>query len=80
MLFMQLARGASTRCFSIRDAGIQGWELTEEQDHRPVRTVRYTDWHRVERAAALINLEVADLERSGWIITRESSRFDKPVA
>ncbi len=26
------------------------WKLTEERDRRFVRDVRYTDWHRVERA------------------------------
>jgi hypothetical protein len=27
-----------------------GWDLREERNDRVVRTVRYTDWHRVERA------------------------------
>ncbi len=80
MLVMQLARGTSTLSFSIRDTGTGGWELAEDRDQRRVRTVKYTDWHRVERAAALINLEVAGLERDGWIITRRSSRFHEPVA
>jgi hypothetical protein len=80
MLVMQLARGTSTRQFLIRDTGAGGWELTEERDQTRVRTVKYTDWHRVERAVALIGLEVAGLEREGWTITRQSSRFNEPVA
>jgi hypothetical protein len=80
MLLLELARGSSTRSFSIHDARIGGWEFTEERDRTRVRTVKYTDWHRVERAAALISLEVADLERQGWTVVRESSRFDEPVA
>lgn len=80
MLVMELARGGRTHNFSIRDAGVEGWELTEDLDRKRVRTVKYTDWHRVERAAALINLEVADLEREGWTVIREFSRFNEPVA
>lgn len=80
MLMVELARGASTKAFAIREAGMEGWELTEDADFRRVRTVRYIDWHRVERAAALIQREVADLERQGWTLVRESSHFDEPVA
>ncbi|HSL21325.1 MAG TPA: hypothetical protein VK886_07315 [Vicinamibacterales bacterium] len=79
MLVCQLARGARTCCFSIRDTRGQGWELTEERDRRTVRTVRYTDWHRVELAATLISLEVAALEREGWTVTRGSSWFNESV-
>ena len=28
----------------------QGWEVRETRDSAVVRTQRYTDWHRVERA------------------------------
>ena len=27
-----------------------GWQVVEEHNARVVRTVTYTDWHRVERA------------------------------
>jgi len=30
--------------------GPVGWELREEHDSQVVRTSRFTDWHRVERA------------------------------
>jgi hypothetical protein len=28
----------------------EGWDVREERDDQVVRTARYTDWHRVERA------------------------------
>jgi hypothetical protein len=27
-----------------------GWEVCEEHDSHVVRTIRFSDWHRVERA------------------------------
>ena len=30
--------------------GDDGWDVREERDDQLVRTTRYTDWHRVERA------------------------------
>ena len=30
------------------------------------RRVRYRDWHRVERAIALAEREIADLATQGW--------------
>lgn len=80
MLMVELVRGAHTKAFAIRDGGVAGWELTEDADSQRVRTIRYIDWHRVERAAALIQREVAGLERQGWTLVHESSRFDEPVA
>ena len=66
MFARTLTHGDHTRQFSIRDAGTGGWELHEERDSQVVRHVRYHDWHRVERARAALELEVADLERDGW--------------
>jgi hypothetical protein len=31
----------------------EGWEVLEERGNGSVRRVRYTDWHRVERAVGL---------------------------
>jgi hypothetical protein len=31
-----------------------------------VRRVRYTDWHRVERARRAFTIEVRNLQREGW--------------
>jgi hypothetical protein len=59
-------KATHTRKFSITTAGASGWEVREEQDSRIVRWVRYSDWHRVERARAAFALEAAILEESGW--------------
>lgn len=34
-----------------------GWDLCEERDSEVVRAVTYTDWHRVERAIQLFELQ-----------------------
>ena len=67
MFAVELRRGQETRRFSLRvAAGSAGWELSEETNHRTIRTVRYTDWHRVERAITLMRMEAATLEENGW--------------
>jgi len=32
----------------------EGWAVREEEDGRVLRTVTYTDWHRVERRIHLV--------------------------
>lgn len=49
----------------VFDTGSQGWEVREEHDSRVVRLVRYTDWHRVERALAAFETDVALFEVRG---------------
>ena len=63
----KLTRGVHTRQFLVRDTGPSGWEVVDEQDDQILRQVRYTDWHRVERAVAMFGLEVFALERQGWV-------------
>lgn len=47
----------------------RGWEVREEHDHRIVRQVCYTDWHRVERAVSVFKRQAFELERQGWMST-----------
>jgi len=68
-----LTHDGHTRQFTIRDAGAAGWEVLEQQDDRVTRDVHYTDWHRVERALAGFELEVALLEREGWTADRAAA-------
>ncbi len=68
MFALELVRGEETRSFSLDDTGAAGWELTEKANGHPVRTVQYSDWHRVERAISLILLEADVLEQAGWKI------------
>jgi hypothetical protein len=66
MFALELVRGEETRTFSMRDAGVSGWELTEKANGQPIRTVQYSDWHRVERAISMILLQADALEQDGW--------------
>ena len=38
-----------------------GWAVREEQDDRVVRDIKYTDWHRVERAIQMFELSNQDV-------------------
>lgn len=67
MLSRILQRPGHTRRFVIARAGALGWEVREEEDSRIVRTAHYTDWHRVERARAIIDLQVSTLAGEGWV-------------
>lgn len=67
MFAKELYRAGHTRKFSIRDVGTAGWEVRDEQDDRVLKAVRYTDWHRVERAMNMFNLQIDELESCGWI-------------
>lgn len=66
MFAKQLYRAGHTRKFSIREMGVSGWEVRDEQDDRVLKAIRYTDWHRVERALNMFNLQIDELESSGW--------------
>jgi hypothetical protein len=66
MFAKELQYEGHTRRFSISEIGPAGWEVREEQDNRVVKRVRYTDWHRVERAITTFTLQIDDLEARGW--------------
>ena len=67
MFAKELSRAGHTRKFSIRDLGASGWEIRDEQDDRVLKQVCYTDWHRVERALNMFNLQIDELEDAGWV-------------
>jgi hypothetical protein len=52
--------------FVISSHGPDGWEVREERDSTVVRQTCYTDWHRVERARAMMTLRATILRDSGW--------------
>jgi hypothetical protein len=66
MFAKELRQAGHTKRFTISEAGSDGWEVRVEQDSHIVRRVCYTDWHRVERAALVMSLQVSELEASGW--------------
>ena len=61
-----LQKAAHIRRFSITPTLGSGWEVRYEQDSRVIKSVRYRDWHRVERARMTFAREAALLEQSGW--------------
>jgi hypothetical protein len=72
MFAKELTQAGHTKRFTISDAGSAGWEVRVEQDSRVVRRVCYTDWHRVERAVQMMNMQVSELEESGWHVLQPS--------
>lgn len=67
MFRKELRFAGHVKRFLISGMGRDGWEVREEQDERVVKQVRYTDWHRVERALGMFNLEIDELEDQGWV-------------
>ena len=65
----ELSHAGHSRRFVLGEAPLGGWELREEEDHAVVSRVRYTDWHRVERALGAIARRVSELEAGGWQVT-----------
>ena len=55
------------RRFTITSAENEGWEVREEQNSQVIRSVRITDWHRVERARMHFAREAQTLEHAGWV-------------
>ncbi len=66
MFAKELQQAGHTKKFTITEAGAEGWEARVEQDNHVVRRVRYTDWHRVERAVLMMSMQVSELEEHGW--------------
>jgi len=48
----------------------QGWEVRETRDSAVVRTQRYSDWHRVERAVLVFELCEATADAVGQSTTK----------
>ena len=67
MLNKELRFAGHVKRFLINRLGREGWEVREEEDRQVVKQVCYTDWHRVERALNLFNIEIGELESKGWV-------------
>jgi hypothetical protein len=66
-MYARIFRKASqTKRFSVTESGSAGWEVREEEDSQLVRSVRYDDWHRVERALMQFAQRAAMLRDRGW--------------
>ena len=73
MFSISLQRADHVRRYSIRSSQVAGWEVSLEENNTLTRHVRYHDWHRVERALAIVRLEIADLTAQGWEVRARSS-------
>lgn len=68
MFQISLRQADHVRRYSISPCESSGWEVRLEQDAELTRCNCYHDWHRVERAKAAFELEVARLTARGWQI------------
>jgi len=70
MFEKELRQAGHTRTFIITDRSAAGWEVRDVQDDQILKQAYYTDWHRVERALSMFNLQIDELESNGWSTTR----------
>jgi hypothetical protein len=66
MFSIMLRKADQMRRYSVSIAKDAGWQLTSELDGEPPSQTRYHDWHRLERALAILRLEVSELTARGW--------------
>jgi hypothetical protein len=62
-------RASQTREFTITHSQSAGWTVRDEQDDHVLRSVKYDDWHRVERATMAFASEARSLLDAGWVET-----------
>ena len=74
MFSISLRNADHIRHYSIGSHERSGWEVKLEEDRQVRRNDLYLDWHRVERAMALFELEVLQLTASGWHLTTDVSQ------
>ncbi len=72
MFSIALRHEQHTRQYAMSASQPSGWELTLQEDLERTRSVHFEDWHRVERAVAVVRLEVENLTARGWQV--EASR------
>ncbi len=68
MFHLSLRHANHVRRYSISAATPSGWEVILEEDSTVRRRERYDDWHRVERAQAMFEMEVDKLREAGWLV------------
>jgi hypothetical protein len=64
-----LHNAAHVRRFTITATSSSGWEVLEEEDSLIIKSRRYDDWHRVERARLTFAVAAASLRDEGWVET-----------
>ena len=68
MFTKELHQEGHTKKFSVSERRADGWEIRTEEDDRVLKQAVYSDWHRVERAVSMFNLQIDELESRGWAI------------
>jgi hypothetical protein len=66
MYIKELHQQGHVKKFSVSERRTDGWEIRAEEDNRVLKRAVYTDWHRVERAMGVFDLQVDELESRGW--------------
>ena len=72
MFFISLRHEQHTREYVLSASRPSGWELTLQEDLERTRRIHFEDWHRVERAVAVVKLEVEHLTARGWRVEHAS--------
>jgi hypothetical protein len=72
MFSIALRHEQHTRQYAVSASQPSGWELTLQEDLERTKRVHFEDWHRVERAVAVVRLEIEELTSRGWHV--ENSR------
>ena len=66
MLSIVLRKAEHTRRYFVSALSDAGWEVKLEREGELTRHIYYRDWHRVERALAIVRREVSELTARGW--------------
>jgi hypothetical protein len=74
-----LRKLAHTKKFTIRHEQ-EGWQVSEEEDCHLVLSVRYKDWHRVERAMQTFANKAESLQQRGWADQVVTVMVERPSA
>ena len=75
MFSIALRHEQHTRQYDVSTSQPSGWEFTLLEDREPTKHVHFEDWHRVERAMAVVRLEVEDLTARGWRVETARGRL-----
>ena len=62
-----LQNAAHVRRFTITATSSSGWEVRDEEDSLIIKSRRYDDWHRVERARLTFAAAAENLRDAGWV-------------
>ncbi len=73
-----LRKSAHIKKFTISHDRQVGWEVSEEEDSRLILSVRYRDWHRVERAMQTFANKAKSLRQRGWADYVVTASIERP--